>query len=584
MPRIVRGAADRDREIRVWSAGCATGEEAYSLAILFAEALSDSLGRYNVRVFATDLDAEAVNFARRGIYSRSAVANLPPELLERYFQRVGNDYEIRKNVRALTVFGQHDLAQRAPFPRIDLAVTRNVLIYFTPELQKRALQLFAFSLRQGGTLVLGKAESVSQLPQHFTPEEPRLKVYRREGDRVLIPPTGTGPWLRQTMTPNEIRAATRSTNHPPNGDGRGRDSRPTLAEKSEQILLRLPMGVVLVDRGYDIQLINGAARRALEIHGTAVDRDFVHLASVVPSQPLRSGIDRALDGENTVIDLQTEDTSGGGARTLRLSFEGYGADGGSASDAALIIVEDMTETAARVSALEDRGSAAEAELSALWRRSDLLARTNEELLAANHELTLANAELRSANEELLVGSEEVQAATEEVETLNEELQATNEELETLNEELQATVEELNTTNDDLEARSAELEGAASMMRTEQNAREESLQNLAEGLLGATEGIAVIDRTGAPVINTDLLEVLDRLTPLEGEPSIGGRRGLQARALRGERLGARYELANGTRRRRVEIVGDPIRDPTGRVMGVVMTMRPLRRGRSANARA
>jgi len=189
VPRIVRHATERDREIRIWSAGCATGEEAYSLAILFTEALGESLGQYNVRVFATDLDAEAVNFARRGLYSRSAVASVPPELLDRYFQRLGDDYEIRKNVRALTVFGQHDLAQRAPFPRIDLAVARNVLIYFTPELQKRALQLFAFSLRDAGTLVLGKAESVSQLPEYFAPEEPRLKVFRRHGERVLVPPS-----------------------------------------------------------------------------------------------------------------------------------------------------------------------------------------------------------------------------------------------------------------------------------------------------------------------------------------------------------------------------------------------------------
>lgn len=369
VPSIIRHASERDREIRVWSAGCATGEEAYSLAILFAEALGDALGQYNVRVFATDLDAEAVNFARRGIYSRSAVANLPPALLERYFQQVGNDYEIRKNIRALTVFGQHDLAQRAPFPRIDLAVTRNVLIYFTPELQKRALQLFAFSLREGGTLVLGKAESVSQLSAHFTPEEPRLKVYRREGDRVLIPPTRTGPWLRQTITPNEVRAAVRTVSQ---AEGRsGRDTRPTIAEKSEQVLLRLPMGVVLVDRGYDIQLINGAARRALEIHGTAVDRDFVHLASVVPSQPLRAGIDRAINGENSTVELRTDDSSGGGARRLRLSFEAYRIDGSAASaDAALIIVEDLTATAAQLAALEDRSAAAEAEVAALTRRSD----------------------------------------------------------------------------------------------------------------------------------------------------------------------------------------------------------------------
>jgi two-component system CheB/CheR fusion protein len=311
----------------------------------------------------------------------------------------------------------------------------------------------------------------------------------------------------------------------------------------------------------------------------------VHLASVVPSQPLRAGIDRAIEGENTTIDLRTEDTSGSGARTLRLSFEGYRSDGGSGSpDAALIILEDLTETTATLIALEDRGSAAEAELAKLGRRADQLARTNEELLSANHELTLANAELRSANEELLVGSEEVQAATEEVETLNEELQATNEELETLNEELQATVEELNTTNDDLEARSAELEGAASMMRTEQNARDEALQHLAAGLLAAADGIAVLDRTGAPVVHTDLLDTLDRLSALDGEPAIGGRNGLRARALRGERTRGRYELANGGRRRRVEVVVDPLRDADGQVLGVVITMHPLRRGRGSSGAA
>ncbi|HET9085738.1 MAG TPA: CheR family methyltransferase, partial [Candidatus Limnocylindrales bacterium] len=518
-----------------------------------------------------------------GLYSRSAVASVPPELLERYFQRVGDDYEIRKNIRALTVFGQHDLAQRAPFPRIDLAVTRNVLIYFTPELQKRALHLFAFSLREGGLLVLGKAESVSQLQDHFTPEEPRLKVYRRHGERVLIPPTRSAPWVRQPPMAGDLRSALRMPAPVIGTEPRGlRDNRPTIAEKSEQILLRLPMGVVLVDRGYDIHLINGAARRAFEIHGTAVDRDFVHLASVVPSQPLRSGIDRALEGDNSSIELHTEDTSGGGMRTLRLTFEGHRIGGGSAvPDSVLVIVEDLTDVTARMSLLEDRGTAAASELSALTRRADLLARTNEELLSANHELTLANAELRSANEELLVGSEEVQAATEEVETLNEELQATNEELETLNEELQATVEELNTTNDDLEARSAELEGVASMMRHQQDERDDALRNIADGLLASRDGIAVLDRSGEPITETELASLLGAMRPLDGEPTIAARRGLQARVLHGERVVGRYEVPgkDGTKARPVEIVGEPIRDGDGEVMGALLTMRPAPRTRA-----
>src|SRR5262245_32720188 len=199
VPELISYAADHDQEIRVWSAGCATGEEAYSLAILLADALGDDSSRFNVRVFATDIDNDAINFARRGIYPPSSVEAVPPELIDRYFQRLDDAFEIRKQIRSLTVFGQHDLAQRAPFPRIDLAVTRNVLIYFTPELQKRALQLFAFSLREGGILVLGKAESVGQLPDYFVAEEPRLKVYRRQGERVLIPPSRGGAWMREAV-------------------------------------------------------------------------------------------------------------------------------------------------------------------------------------------------------------------------------------------------------------------------------------------------------------------------------------------------------------------------------------------------
>src|SRR5207237_6955706 len=128
----------------------------------------------------------AVNSARRGIYPAGALAIVPREIVEGYFTRLGDTYEVSKLVRGLVVFGQHDLGQRAPFPRIDLALCRNVLIYFTPQLQRRALQLFAFSLRPGGRLVLGKSETTSPLPQYFAVEEPRLKVYRRHVERVLI--------------------------------------------------------------------------------------------------------------------------------------------------------------------------------------------------------------------------------------------------------------------------------------------------------------------------------------------------------------------------------------------------------------
>src|SRR5215216_3330632 len=173
LPGLIEDTRRRSGELRVWSAGCATGEEAYSLAILLCEMLGDEVERLGVRIFATDLDPGAVTFARRGIYPAQALADLPPELVERYFSRSDGEYEVTKRVRSLLIFGQHDLGQRAPFPRLDLALCRNVLIYFTTELQRRALQLFAFSLRDGAYLVLGKAESTSPGDEHLVLDQSR---------------------------------------------------------------------------------------------------------------------------------------------------------------------------------------------------------------------------------------------------------------------------------------------------------------------------------------------------------------------------------------------------------------------------
>ncbi len=576
IPQIVRESESREREIRVWSAGCATGEEAYSIAILFAEVLGDQLPQYNVRVFATDVDGDAVDFARRGTYGRSSVASLPAELLDRHFTRVPDGFEIRKQIRALTVFGQHDLGQRAPFPRIDLAVARNVLIYFTPELQKRALQLFAFSLREGGFLVLGKAESVTQLGDHFAVENPRLKVYRRHGERVLIPPA-RGRLPGDERDRRAWPTSSRGGFYGGVGARQAREQRPSMTERAEQILLRLPVGVVLVNDRYDIQLINATARRLLSIHGTAVGEDFVHVASVLPSPLLREGLDGALAGRASSVVHEGTTATGEDATTLRLTFEPHATDARQPEprSQAVVLIEDLTEPSRRDREREARIAALESEVGQARRRADALATTNEELIGANQELTLANAELRSANDELLVGSEEVQAATEEVETLNEELQATNEELETLNEELQATIEELNTTNDDLQARTAELEETASNEEEQRRSNEDAGARLVSRLVDRDLGVLIIDAAGTPVIANDAFRELsdhrvlvpqDRTPPLQGEGDVAGR------VLAGEQVRGAYHVTESGRRRRLTVEGDPLLDADGRVVGGIVVLR------------
>ena len=172
LPELIAEAREKENQLRIWSAGCATGEEAYSLAILVSEVLGREAGLFNVRIFATDIAEDAVNFARRGVYPPSALDGLSEEQLGRYFVEEDGSYQVKKQIRGMIVFGEHDLARRSPFPQIDLVMSRNVLIYFSHDLQRRALQLFAYSLRDGGYLVMGKAESSSPFRRIFRHRRP----------------------------------------------------------------------------------------------------------------------------------------------------------------------------------------------------------------------------------------------------------------------------------------------------------------------------------------------------------------------------------------------------------------------------
>jgi two-component system CheB/CheR fusion protein len=212
------------------------------------------------------------------------------------------------------VFGQHDLGARAPFPRIDLTLCRNVLIYFTQELQRRALQLFAFSLRENGYLVLGKAESTSVLNESFVPADGRLRVYRRQGPRVLIPPVRARHDGGSTAGPGGREARWAGTTA-----ARRAVPRPAANDGGHQALTQLPVGVVTIDRRYDIRFINVVARRVLGIHGEVVGEDLVHVARRIGADALRELIDRALrdGGASARLALRNDDAQSDGMRWVR---------------------------------------------------------------------------------------------------------------------------------------------------------------------------------------------------------------------------------------------------------------------------
>jgi two-component system CheB/CheR fusion protein len=608
VPELIDDAHARGNELRIWSAGCATGEEAYSLAILVAEALGDDLDDFSVRIFATDLHADSVAFAGRGIYPPAAVENLPPALLERYFTRVEGGYEVRKLIRRLLVFGQHDLARRAPFPRIDLVLCRNVLIYFTPELQRRALQLFAFSLRQGGRLVLGKSESTSPLPEYFAVEDARLKVFRRQGERAAVAPGQVG------QAPVDAAVAASAVPRVERAVERLRATRPAPpagVDRADRLLLDLPVGVVVVDARYDVHAINAAARSLLGVHTAAIGEDFVHLvAPRLPSERLRAAIDRALRGQPSSerYEVRAIDDAGPAPRQLEVSaFPQQRDAGGRAIERVTVIVADVGaardgDAAARPPAREGLDRAAErlaglagtrrGEVAAALREAAEVLRAaaaeverlgglvrelesaRQELLGANGELTTTNAMLRAENEELLFGNEEAQAAVEEIETLNEEQQATNEELETLNEELQATVEELNTTNEDLEARGAQLEQTGIALEAERS-------RLAAVLAAMPDCVLVVDGMDRVVLANEAFQRSfgpdgSGLVPEDSQgrllpPSASPRR----RLARGESFTVQFtqpRAADHTRRW-YEATGHPIHTP-GQDGGGVLVIRDI----------
>src|SRR5437762_808080 len=184
LPDLIEKSRARDRVLRFWTAGCATGEEPYSLAMLITEMLGEELSDWSVKIFATDLDDAAISFARRGVYTENLLKGLPTEYSSRFFEHTEHGYRIAKALRQMVIFGQQDLSRSAPFPRIDLVLCRNVLIYFTPELQEYVLNQFAYSLSNGGYLFLGKAETVRPVQSFYELVNKRWKVYRCIGNAL----------------------------------------------------------------------------------------------------------------------------------------------------------------------------------------------------------------------------------------------------------------------------------------------------------------------------------------------------------------------------------------------------------------
>ncbi len=408
LPAMLREAGGR--ELRIWSAGCASGEEAYSIAMLLARHLGPEAFRERVKIYATDVDEDALSTARSGTYSVKQAQSIPVDLLETCFEPTKQAYTFRKELRRALIFGRNDLMQDAPISRIDLLLSRNVLMYFNAEAQSRVLGRFNFAVTDAGYLFLGKSEMLLTHGDMFVPVDLKCRVFRK------VP----RPRQRERMV---FVAPDEDVSGP---YGRVRDGGFDLA----------PVAQVVVDDEGFLAAANQQARSLFGLVANDFGRPLQDLELSYRPIELRSAITKART-ERRPVPLGVAAFNGGrdDRRQLDVVVSPILSDAGAVLGVS-ITFDDVTQDET----------------------------LRDELERSKRELEIAYEELQSTVEELETTNEELQSTNEELETTNEELQSTNEELETMNEELQSTNEELETINDELRDRSLELNQLNGLMR------------------------------------------------------------------------------------------------------------------------
>jgi two-component system CheB/CheR fusion protein len=418
IPRIIAEKQPQD-PIRVWSAGCASGEEAFTLAIVLAEALGLEAFRQRVKIYATDVDEEALMQARHASYSAKALQPIPTNLREKYFEIIADRGVFRPDLRRSVIFGRHDLVQDAPISRLDLLVCRNTLMYFNAETQNRILARFHFALSDQGFIFLGKAEMLLTRANLYIPVHLKYRIFSK------VPK----PTLRDRLLVAAQAGNMEMGNHLI-GHVRLRDT----------ALDTAPVAQVVVNPDGMLVLSNQAARTAFGLLPQDVGRPFHELELSYRPVELRARIEQvAAERQAQSLPNVERPLSDGTKQCLDVRLAPL-VDTDSTLLGVAISFQDVTHHRQLQTELEKN----------------------------RQELETAYEELQSTNEELETTNEELQSTNEELETTNEELQSTNEELETMNEELQSSNEELQTINDELRERTDDLNRARAFLESIMN--------------------------------------------------------------------------------------------------------------------
>ncbi len=420
--------------LRAWVPGCSTGEEAYSLAIAFKEALARERPQqhFSLQIFATDLDSDAIDKARQGMYPDNIVADLSPERLRRYFAKEDSGYRVRQEIREMVIFAPQNVVQDPPFTKLSILSCRNLLIYLSPELQKRLVPLFHYSLLPGGILVLGGAETIGPATDLFAALDGKTRIYRRLDAATRAAPVDFPSSFRPPPSVSETHTS-------PTGPV------PNLQALAEQLLLgRYSPAAVLTNEHGDILYISGRTGKYLEPAAGKANWNIHAMARAGLRHELSGGFQQALRDRHTVIRTGVRLEAGDAVQTLDLTIEPL-QEPEALRGMALVVFADAFAPAAEART-KRKAAPASAQSLAL---EEKLRQAREELHMAREAMQTSQEELKSANEELQSTNEELQSTNEELTTSKEEMQSLNEELQTLNQELQAKLDELSRTNNDM---------------------------------------------------------------------------------------------------------------------------------------
>jgi two-component system, chemotaxis family, CheB/CheR fusion protein len=429
IPDLVRRQPS-DRPLRIWVAGCSTGEETYSLAILFLEEMVTAKRDIRLQVFASDIDEDAVALAREGRYPEAIAADVSPVRLARFFTQEEHSYRVAPELREVVVFTVQDVLADPPFSRLDLISCRNLLIYLRPEAQEKVLLLFHFALREGGVLMLGGSETMGSLGDRFEPISKTQRIYRQIGHSrpgEVDFPIGPGGGTR-TLWPGRTRPAALQ----------GISAR----DITQRLLLEAyAPASVLINRKCECLYYSGPTDRYLRVAAGEPSRDLLAMAREGLRNKLRAAIQQASREHALTIATGAQVNYGGGAVAVRIEVHPVQSED-------LLLVSFFNEPEHEPRAR--RPVAPAADLSHIAELERELDATRKELQSAIHELEIANEEQKAISQEAMSANEEFQSTNEELMTSREELQSLNEELTALNSQLQETLERQRSTSNDLQ--------------------------------------------------------------------------------------------------------------------------------------